>query len=58
MNISYDDYEQFVGELTDTIETGITYEHDEPVGYDATRATMNVLDLMQRWGLLFFMDEN
>jgi hypothetical protein len=58
MNVTYDDYEQFVSDLTDTIETGYTTEAGEIVGFDATRATLNVLELMQRWGLLFFMDEN
>jgi len=58
MNIEYDDYQRFIDELSETIETGYTYQQDEIVGYDATRATMNVVELLKRWGLILFMDEN
>ncbi len=60
MNIQgdYDDYQRFVDELTKAIESGYTRQHDEVVGYDATRATLNVIDLLTKWGLIQFLDEN
>jgi hypothetical protein len=60
MNIQgdYDDYQRFVDELTEAIESGYTYEHDEIVGFDATRATLNVIDHLTKWGLINFIDEN
>ena len=60
MNVkgTFDDYQRFVDELTDEVESGYTREHEDIVGYDATRAVLNILQMLQRWGLITFMDEN
>ena len=60
MNVkgTFDDYQRFVDELTDEVESGYTREQDDIVGYDATRAVLNILQMLQRWGLITFMDEN
>jgi hypothetical protein len=60
MNIKgdYDDYQRFIDELSEAIEDGYTYQQDEITGYDTKRAVMNVVEMLKRWGLILFTDEN
>ena len=54
----FDDLQRFVDELTENVESGMVEEDGEVSGFDTTLAVTNILDLLTRWGLIYFMDEN
>ena len=52
------DYQRFIDELTEEVESGCTRQYEELVDYDTTRAVLNVLEMLQRWGVIRFVEEN
>ena len=54
----FDDLQRFVDELTEKVETGMIEEDGEVSGFDTTVAVTNILELLTKWGLIYFMDEN
>lgn len=53
-----DDFQEFEKQLEAAIEKGILKEDGDPVGFDVDLARESVIDMLDEWKLIVFLDEN
>lgn len=53
-----DDFEVFASEIEKAIESGIMFEDGEATGFDVDKARESVIDMLEKWKLIVFCDEN